>query len=241
MPVQCTERFDWLIYRDATLAGFATLLPLPYVDDMVENRFRSAMPTAIAQRRDVSLDPEIVDQINRQRSALSARLQRLLLWPLRLPAYLMKRLLRKFLYLFSVQSAVAALSHYWRRAFLIDYMVCEGYLERDSAPIAVEAMHAQLKEEQTDPLSDLAMSAIRSVPRIPRHLVQLVRGSANTDESGALDGLQEFMQENWPSFSRYFDGLAAQYEERYQTLRAAEGADERLTAGVHMGAAEAAD
>jgi len=56
MPVASPARrvpteFDWIIYADATFAGLALLLPIPFVDGLIEAYFRRRMPGDIARRR----------------------------------------------------------------------------------------------------------------------------------------------------------------------------------------------
>jgi hypothetical protein len=40
------SEFTWAIYGDATLAGLSALLPIPILDDVIEQRFRRRMPTS---------------------------------------------------------------------------------------------------------------------------------------------------------------------------------------------------
>ena len=42
-PEKVTTDFDWLVYSDATFAGLSVLIPVPFLDALMEEYFRRAM------------------------------------------------------------------------------------------------------------------------------------------------------------------------------------------------------
>ncbi|MCB0046645.1 MAG: hypothetical protein KDD92_14580 [Caldilineaceae bacterium] len=228
MDRTCAQSFDWIIYRDATLAGLSALLPLPFLDDAAEERFRKQMPQSIAARRDYDLSAQRLKQINANPINLVRRIKNVALWPIKLPQRFLSRIWRKAVYVFTIRRAVVSLSHYWQRAFLIDYMICSGYLEDDeTAQAAIAAMRTILEEREPDTLTELAVDTLRAIPGVSR----LARSGLSSlrkrdEEAEELDRIvQQFMRNNWSRYATYFDRLADQYDE---------GVNERLAAGRTM-------
>lgn len=220
MTINCTESFDWIIYRDATLAGLATLLPVPYVDDAIEGRFRRQMPTSIAARRGDSLSPATVKALNERPSSWPDKVKSAIFWPLKLPQRWFIRFWRKAVYVLTIRRTVDTLAHYWRRAFLLDHMICAGYIgaqqnDRATQASAIFAFYALLEEEQSDTLTDLAVAALRTIPDLP----QAVKNAAHalrTDRTESLGAaIQHYMADNWDSFAEYFDGLGQRFDGRF--------------------------
>ena len=85
-PAPIPTDFDWLIYADATFAGLSLLLPIPFVDGLIETYFRRRMPGDIARRRGRALPMQSIRLANRQRGALWPGC---LLWPVQALVYQM--------------------------------------------------------------------------------------------------------------------------------------------------------
>ncbi len=128
--------FDWLIYADATFAGLAILIPIPFVDALLEEYFRRRMPRDIARRRGRTLSPAVLRTINRRRR--EGCLAGCLMMPLDLIIYVLRNLYRTVVYVLSVVDASNKLSLYWHRAFLLDYLIGRGHLDSlaQAAPAA---------------------------------------------------------------------------------------------------------
>jgi hypothetical protein len=213
--IQCTETFEWLIYRDATLAGLSTLIPLPYADSVVENRFRAQMPKTIANRRDLTLSDEMIARINADPTSIGERLKGIILWPLRLPQQWFIRTWRKSVYIFTVRRAVSSLAHYWRRAFLLDYMLCAGYLtDPAQAGPAIATLREVLEEEKDDLLTELAVAALRTVPNLPKAVWEGMQALRKGQIESLGNMIQTYMSENWQRFADYFEELAEEYDRR---------------------------
>ena len=232
MPAECTEKFDWIIYRDGTAAGLAILLPVPFVDDLLEDRLRNQMIVSIADRRGKELGDEVVAIVNRRSLSLSNKLKNLLLWPIRLPMRWLVGVSRKVVYVLTVRRAVVTLAHYWRRAYLLDYMVCADHLNHiDTAQPAVDAMRSLLAEEQADDLSELAIESISAIPQWPTVLRTTVRAFRPNRDEQLGEAVRTFMADNWSRYASYFDTLGVRYEQAYR-CRLAERKDASHPASI---------
>ena len=96
------------------------------------------------------------------------------------------RVWRKAIYVLTVRRTVERLAHYWRRAFLLDYMIFRnGYIRaeqsnqaaRDPAAqnTAILTFYTLLEEEHSDTLTDLAVAALRTIPNLPEAVKNAVR------------------------------------------------------------------
>src|SRR5690606_37110355 len=114
----------------------SALIPLPYIDSTFEAYFRRRMVRSIANQRSRVLHPAGLRAL--QQTQPSDLVKRVVALPIDLSLGMVKRISRKLIYFFSVKRAVDALTYYWRRAYLLDYMVRQGHLNSDtSAPVAV--------------------------------------------------------------------------------------------------------
>lgn len=215
MPENRSDRayatqFDWAIYADATLAGLAPLIPLPFVDSLVEDYFHDRMPVAIAQRHNAPLPPEVVRAVNGTRWGRMGR--RILLWPLRFLRDLLLRFARKILYFLSIKKAIDALNLYWQRAFLLDHMIRMGHLHdparRDTA---IAAMEQVLAEAKKSPLRRLARQLLTAPLRLARSVWRTWRGHPDQ----RLDETRSRMARTWDSFGDYFTALTQRYDAAY--------------------------
>jgi hypothetical protein len=201
--------FTWGVYGDATLAGMAVLLPIPFLDDVVERHFRRRMPDAIAKAHDQRLDPAIVEILNRGERGIFAST---LLYVLKLPIKLLTRLSRKIFYVLTIHQATETLSYYWQRAFLMNYMLEAGHLHSpDTVERAQKAMEHTIKNTSS-PLGSLARHVVRNVGsawRVARHAL---RGRNEKAWSESRD----MVSREWNSYTSFFERLSQQYEENYQ-------------------------
>lgn len=205
--------FDWSIYSDATLAGLSVLIPVPYVDTISEDFFRNRMVTSIARRRRQSLHPQADDVINHSQFDILSRIGGCLLWPFRFAVDLLLRLSRKIVYFLTVKKAIDALNYYWQRAYLLDYMVRQGYLAHQEQLIpATRALTLVLKEHSTSPLTSLAREVLQSPRRLVRG-VQHVRHGQNDNE---IDALQQAMRASWDEYGDYFEKLRRHFDSAFE-------------------------
>ncbi len=205
--------FDWLVYSDATLAGLSALIPLPYFDSALERYFRLRMLRTIAKRRDVTLHPKANRIINHTRLGLWSRVTGLLRWPVELTVDLAVRFSRKVLYFLTAKKAVDALSYYWQRAYLLDYMVRQGYAsnstELDSAARALEQV---LSTHVDSPLTVLAKQVIGASSGV---LNSLRRWKLHRFTPTAIQPLQ-IMEDQWEDYQDYFVFLRQEYERAFE-------------------------
>ncbi|MEZ4711470.1 MAG: hypothetical protein R3A44_30030 [Caldilineaceae bacterium] len=213
--------FDWAIYADATLAGLAVLIPIPFVDGWVEGIFRRRMPHAIAARRGYMLTTQLVALLNNGNSSFFDYFWGCLLLPLRLIFELIVQLSRKLLYFLTIKRAIDALNYYWQRAFLLDYMLQQGYLdELDNAPLALAALEQTLRATTVSPLTQLARQIIFGPFRIMRSLWHMMRGQRDAE----IDETRQEMARSWNRFADFFAALARRYEQIYDDASARDAA-----------------
>jgi len=201
--------FDWGIYVYATCAGLAALIPIPVLDWLVEEFFRRRIPATIAKRRQQNLNPLIIRALNYNEFGC---LKSCLWLPFMLLIVLLKKISQKILYFLTIKEAADKVSHYWHQAFLIDYMLAQGYLtDEDSARVARLAMDRVLKIVTTSPLTQLAQQIIQGTRHIGLTLFKFRRG--NEDE--VMAKTQSDMAASWANYEEYLKAVAALYEQTY--------------------------
>ncbi|MCB8946306.1 MAG: hypothetical protein H6658_21385 [Ardenticatenaceae bacterium] len=211
-------KFDWLIYADATFAGLSILIPIPLLDVLFEQIFRRRMPGAIGRRNGRSLPKPTIQELNRLPPGC---LQSCLGWPILIILTFLKRLYRTILYFLTLKDASDNLSHYWHRAFLLDYIIRAGYVDNPATvPLAAEALRQILDEITTSPLSQLAGEIVSSVRHIFSSLRRVMRRG---EEDEVVTQAKERMATIWSSYDSYFAEVATRYEARYEQLVTTEG------------------
>jgi hypothetical protein len=204
--------FNWSIYRDATLAGLAVLIPLPVLDAAFEQFFRRRMPRSIARARGRQLPPASARLLNRWGCSPAS----LLLFPLWLLFWLLKRLSKKILYFLTVKDAVDTLNYYWHRAFLLDYMLRAGHLDDlAQAEQAEQALSRTLAEVRESPLTTLARQVVRQSRHVLRSLFAVVRRG---QETGELQSERSAMAQTWGRFQSHLETVAAHYQVTFDRL-----------------------
>jgi hypothetical protein len=210
-PVPRTK-FDWAIYADATFAGLSVLIPIPLLDLAFEWWFRQRMPRAIARRRNCALKPEVIRVVNQGREGCR---QSCLAWPVVLLWQFLKRLSRKILYFLTVKEATDQLSHYWHRAFLLDYMLAMECLNDErSAHIAALALDQVLATATISPLHQLA----QQITQVPGHILRTLRRARRGQEDETVVATKSLMARAWENFDDYLAELAGRYHEVYRNL-----------------------
>lgn len=211
-------KFDWLIYANATFAGLSILIPIPLLDVLFEHIFRRRMPGAIGKRNGRSLPKTTIQELNRLPTSWW---QSCLGWPLLILFTFLKRLYRTIFYFLTIKDASDSLSHYWHRAFLLDYIIRAGYVDDvTTAPLAAETLRQILGEITTSPLTQLAREIVASVGHIFSTLRRVIRRG---EEDEMVAQTKERMATIWSSYDSYFEEVAARYEARYAQLLEMEG------------------
>jgi hypothetical protein len=221
--------FDWLIYADATFAGLSLLLPIPFVDALIEEYFRRRMPQDIARRRGRTLPHQSIRAINRSRTGCWPGC---LLTPLHAVVYLIRNLWRTIVYVLTVIDASEKLSYYWHRAFLLDYMIGRGYLDQPArAETAAVALHRVLATTRTSPLLNLAQEIVEQARTRLGALARAVfRALRRQPQSEGVMRTRLTIADHWAEFQDYLIELAERYDatlaevERQQAAAAAAAA-----------------
>lgn len=213
---QAETSFDWQIYRDATLAGLAVLIPIPFVDSFIENIFKKRMLKAIASRRDFKPSADVLALVNDSSKTFNDYLVGCLLLPFKLLFGFILKLSRKIFYFLTVKSAVDALNYYWQRAFLLNHMIVQGHLNNvETARPAVVALEATLEERSQSPLTSLA----KKVVYIPSHLTRSLRRKVKDQQDEEINKTRNEIETSWGQFSDYFTSLAKRYEEVHEAQK----------------------
>jgi hypothetical protein len=211
------EEFDWVVYADATAAGLAVLVPIPFLDWALERYFRRRMPRDIAWRNGRRLMPAIGRALDAPAGGLWPSC---LLWPVQFVLYLLKNIYRTVVYVLSIKDATDNLSYYWHRAFLIDYMARRGDLDSvERAQIGGRAMNRVLGSITTSPLTGLAQKIVqRGRVTIRQGLRLLFRWRLRQEEPAVIVRSREEMAARWSSLHVYFAGIARRYDEVYSSI-----------------------
>jgi hypothetical protein len=207
--------FDWLIYADATFAGLSRLIPIPLLDLAFEWYFRQRIGPAIARRQGRPLSSTVIQQLNKGDGCLGGCLA----WPFTLTFQLLKRLSRKILYFLTIKEATDSLSYYWHRAFLLNYMISQGYLaDPAQSQTAVNALNTTLDQPDISPLNQVANRTVKGV----NHIFSTLRKARGGQEDEVVNDARSRMARNWDQFSDYFEELTAEFEQTYQEMLAQE-------------------
>lgn len=208
--------FDWSIYVDATLAGLAVLVPLPFVDNLLERFFRRRMIGAIATRRKIDLPPDRIKLVN-NRLTFFRFVAACFYCPFFVVLEIVISFFKLLVYCCTIKKATDALNYYWQRAFLMDYILQRGYLtskDTEEAERAIANMERLLDDVAASPLNQLASKIVYGPCRIMCSLLRYVFRTGRKDSS--IDQTEATMSESWQGFSVYFQSLAKRYEEQLE-------------------------
>jgi hypothetical protein len=194
------------------------------VDSAFEMVFRRRIPGTIARARSCEVAPEVRRRLGRSvDSSLSLRGCLTLFFAA--VRYVVRKIWRKVIYIFTIKDAATAVSDYWHRAYLIDHMVRAGHLEKGvDADLAVSVFERTLREADTSPLMGLARQTVANAHHVLRILVQARRlGAVEVARS-----LGEVLASHWKGAEASLVGVGADYNRRYRlALEARAAADWR--------------
>lgn len=209
--------FDWHVYADATFAGLAVLLPIPFIDSFFEEIFRRRMPRDIARWRGRALPQASIREINRVREGCWPGC---LLWPVEGIIFIIRTIYRNIIFVLSVYDASVKLSYYWHRAFLLDYMIRRGDLDTPvKARLAGVAMQQAMGNLQLSPFIKLAGQVIEQarthIGALTRSVFRFLRRREATEET---ERTWLGIAEQWAGFKDYLEELAVRYDNAYDKL-----------------------
>jgi hypothetical protein len=187
------------------------LLPIPFLDLVLEAIFRHRIAPTIATRRGVEVAPAHLLRLGRGGGLLTVR--GCLLLPVKAALWVLKRVFRKLVYVLSVADAASALSAYWHRAHLVDHILRQGHLETHGEA-ALRAFARTVEQADTSPLTGLARQAIGNVHRVLGLLLEARRGEARRVRA-LLQGLETPNREA-------VERSLARYVSRYEEARVQE-------------------
>ena len=217
--------FDWRIYADATCAGLSVLIPLPLVDGIFETVFRRRIPGTIARARRREVAPLVRRRLGRAGDG-SLSIQGCLKLFFTAIRYVLRKIWRKVIYIFSIKDAATALSEYWHRAYLIDHMTRAGHLANGAdTDLAVQVFNRTLREADPSPLMGLARQTVANTHHVLRILARARRlGAAEVARS-----LGDVLASHWKGAEASLVGVGEDYNRRYRLeLEARELSGRRL-------------
>lgn len=204
--------FDWRIYADATCAGLSVLIPLPLVDIVFETIFRRRIPGVISRARGRQVEPETRKRLGRglDRAVSIDGCLKLFFKAVR---YVLRRIWRKIIYVFTIKDAATALSEYWHRAYLIDHMVRAGHLEDGvDTDLAVDVFDRTLREADLSPLMGLARQTVANTHHVLRILARARRSGA----AEVARSLGDVLASHWKGAEASLVGVGEDYNRRYR-------------------------
>jgi hypothetical protein len=203
----------------------SVLIPLPLLDIAFETVFRRRIPARIARARGRDVAPEVRRSLGRS-VASSFSLQGCFGLFFSGVRYVVRRIWRKVIYIFSIKDAATGLSEYWHRAYLIDHMVRAGHLEADvDTDLAVQVFNRTLREADLSPLMGLARQTVANAHHVLRILARARRlGAAEVARS-----LGDVLASHWKGAEASLVGVGEDYNRRYRLELDARAAADRLS------------
>jgi hypothetical protein len=201
------------------------LIPLPLVDTIFETVFRRRIPGTIARARRRDVAPMVRRRLGRAVDD-SLSLQGCLKLFFTAIRYVLRKIWRKIIYIFSIKDAATALSEYWHRAYLIDHMTRAGHLDAGvDTDLAVQVFNRTLREADLSPLMGLARQTVANAHHVLRILARARRlGAAEVARS-----LGDVLASHWKGAEASLVGVGEDYNRRYRVeLEAREAAGRRL-------------
>jgi hypothetical protein len=193
------------------------------VDSAFEVVFRRRIPGTIARARRSEVAPEVRRRLGRVVDS-SLSLQGCFKLFFAAVRYVVRKIWRKVIYIFTIKDAATALSEYWHRAYLIDHMVRAGHLEAGvDTDLAVRVFERTLREADTSPLMGLARQTVANAHHILRILARARRlGAAEVARS-----LGDVLASHWKGAEASLVGVGADYNRRYRLALDARAAADR--------------
>lgn len=208
--------FVWQVYADATLAGVAKLVPIPFVDLFIEEYFRRRMPRDIAWYNNRELPNDVLKRVNRRRS--SNPLAGILMLPFKAVTYLFRDILRTVLYALTVADTAENVGYYWHRAFLLNYAIQQGHLaNRTNTDLAMTAIERTLSSVTTSPVLQLAQQIVITWKRQIRMVRTYYRYARGKSDPQRVREVQDTMSTAWGNYREYWESVAAEYDDAYES------------------------
>ncbi len=187
------------------------LIPLPLVDSIFETVFRRRIPGTIARARRRDVAPLVRRRLGRAVDG-SLSLQGCIKLVFVAIRYVLRKIWRKVIYVFTIKDAATALSEYWHRAYLIDHMTRAGHLDAGAdTDLAVEVFNRTLREADLSPLMGLARQTVANTHHVLRILARARRlGAAEVARS-----LGDVLASHWKGAEASLVGVGEDYNRRY--------------------------
>lgn len=200
------------------------------VDSIFETVFRRRIPGTIARARDREVAPMVRRQLGRSVDG-SLSLQGCLKLFVTAIRYVLRKIWRKIIYIFSIKDAATALSEYWHRAYLIDHMTRAGHLEAGAdTDLAVEVFKRTLRAADLSPLMGLARQTVANA----HHVLRILSRARRLGAAEVARSLGDVLASHWKGAEASLVSVGEDYNRRYLLeleVRAAAGRDLLETPG----------
>jgi hypothetical protein len=190
----------------------SVLIPLPLVDAVFETIFRRRIPGTIARARRRGVAPEVRRHLGRAVDS-SLSLRGCIGFFFTAVRYVLRKIWRKVIYIFTIKDAATALSEYWHRAYLIDHMVRAGHVEAGvDTDLAVRVFNRTLREADLSPLMGLARQTVANA----RHVVRTLARARRLGAAEVARSLGDVLASHWKGAEASLVGVGEDYDRRYR-------------------------
>ncbi len=216
------------ILTHAVLVGLSQLIPIPFVDDLVQSDLERRLIRSLADLHGLSLTEGDIEVLANEDRApwLSRTAKGMVLYPV-------KKIFRKTFFLLGLKNMVDLVARSWHRGFLFDHAFAEHYCAPKGThnPVAVRAaVDAVCEEVPTTPVKPVLRLAFEQsmagLRRVGEHLTRSLLRRAGITSVEEADPIVEEVQTGEQGeldsiVGRIMRGLSVVPEEHFQRLRGA--------------------
>ncbi|MEM9556426.1 MAG: hypothetical protein AAGC60_19370 [Acidobacteriota bacterium] len=215
-------------------AGLCALIPVPFADDWARDLVRRRMARQVLAERGLGADAAALDLLALGKEPPTARsvargcVQTVIVWPFRfLYKLLIKKLLRKLIFLLAVKDAVDTFSRTFHEGYLLRHAARLGSLDRTTSD---DASAQRLSLASARPVRSAMDAVIDSVdPRPVESTARLVLRSSRGVLRGAVRSLHRGLRALGRSGRRDEERVLREIE---RDVEATGGMVDRLVAGL---------
>ncbi|MEM6796427.1 MAG: hypothetical protein AAF725_20820 [Acidobacteriota bacterium] len=214
----------------STLAGLCCLFPIPFIDDWLRDRVRRHQARRLTRAAGLAFDDKQIEVLACGYTPLTARgcVVGTLLWPFRfLFNLLIKKLLRKIIFVLAIKDCVDTFSQVFHEVYLLRHALDRGALSPDDPAqrLWVRRMIEAVRDDvDPRPVERWAGRAFRGSGRLLKASLRQVGSFLGLRRRRASDQevFENLQGAESPAFSAVVDELTAEIEGEAGYLRALE-------------------
>ncbi len=228
-----TLKDQLIIITHAVLVGLTPLIPIPLLDDLVKGYFYRSLVKSVASFYDLSLSPNEIAALAEERNA--GCLNGCVFW---LFEYLVKRLVRKVLFILEWRRAIDLVTHTYYYGHLLNHALKQGWYTPANPERAVQlrdAIEQARKGANTNLLKRIVLSAFNQSRQLIISAVQQISDSIKDiafrrSRTWLRRTLAVRLRQRAPRPARWlYRFLRPTEEEKEQLYRVESEVDERLS------------